>query len=96
MFRKIRKSRIQKEEIMADFIFFIFSFLIVEGILLVFDLHWNFYQAGNLFEKQIFQDKLIYLWAGPIGGVIGLFLIKIFLLGLKEEEVVWSKNKKKR
>ena len=94
MFRKLRKSRVEKEEIIADLIFIALSFLITDGALLIFDLHWNFYQAGNLLEKQIFQNKLVYLWGGFLGGIIGLFLIKLFLLGVKEEEIKWSKAKK--
>ena len=96
MFRKLRKRGVQKEEIIADIIFILVSFLIVDGAILIFDLHWNFYQSGSLFEKQIFQDKSVYLWGGLLGGIIGLFLIKLFLLGVREEEIVWSRAKTRK
>ena len=94
MFRKIRKSKVQKEELIADVVFLLVGFLITELALFIFDFHWNFYQSGSLFEKQIFQDKSVYLWGGLLGGIIGLLLIKLFLLGVREEELIWKKRKR--
>jgi len=34
------------------------------------------------------------LWGGLLGGIIGLLLIKLFLLGVREEELIWKKRKR--
>ncbi|MBM3308757.1 MAG: hypothetical protein FJ045_00185 [Crenarchaeota archaeon] len=97
MLRRIRKTRIEKEEIIADFIFLLLSFITTEIMLYIFDIHWNFYPGEQLIPpaKHIFTDTSIYLWGGLTGAIIGLFLIKLFLLGLKEEEKIWKKQKRK-
>lgn len=97
MFRRVRKSRIEQEELIADAVFLLVAFLISVGALYVFDIHWNFYPGGGLFppERHVFQDTGIYLWGGLLGGVIGFFLIKLFLFGIREEEVVWKKRRRK-
>lgn len=98
MFGKIRKTKIEKEEIIADFVFLFISFIITIIALYIFDIHWNFYPNGQLFppEKHVFTNKSIYLWGGLIGAIIGFFIIKLFLFGLKEEENVWKKNLRRR
>jgi hypothetical protein len=90
--------KVEKEEIIADACFFLVSLIIALLCLYVFDIHWNFYPGGSLFppERYIFVDKTIYLWGGLAGGIIGLFLIKLFLFGLKEEEALWKAEKKER
>ena len=97
MFRRLRKSGVEKEEIVADFIFMLVSFLITDIALFIFDIHWNFYPGGQIFPpvKYIFVSHLIYVWGGLLGAVVGLFIIKIFLYGLREEEIVWKKDKKR-
>jgi hypothetical protein len=63
MFRKIRKTRVEKEEIIADFIFLAVSFIITVIALFVFDIHWNFYPGGQIFPpaRNVFTDKTIYI-----------------------------------
>ncbi len=97
MFRKVRKTRIEKEEIIADFVFLLISFIITVIIIFFFDIHWNFYSWEQFLspEKHVFTDKIVYIWGGLIGAIIGFFIIKLFLFGLKEEEIVW-KNKKSK
>jgi hypothetical protein len=92
MLRRLRKTRIEKEEIIADFIFLLVSFIVALLALYVFDIHWNFYPDGQLFppEKYIFTDRSIYLWGGLLGAVAGFFIIKLFLFGIKEEESAWK------
>ena len=92
------KRKVRKEEIIADLVFLLVCFVITILALFIFDIHWNFYPNGKLFppEKFIFQDKSIYLWGGLLGAILGFFIIKIFLFGLKEEEMVWQNSKKKR
>lgn len=94
MFHKLRnKSKITKEEIVADLIFLVIPFLIVVLALFFFDIHWNFYPDGKLFppEKYIFQDKMIYLTGGLIGAIIGFFIIKLFIFALKEDKLIIQK-----
>lgn len=64
MFRRLRKTRIEKEEIIADFIFLFISFIITILVLYIFDVHWNFYSRGQIFPpaKHVFTDKTVYLW----------------------------------
>lgn len=94
----IRKSKIKKEEILADFIFLSVSFGVSLIALYIFDIHWNFYPGGQLFPpaKHIFTDRTVYFWGGLIGAIIGFFTIKLFLLGLKNEEDVWLAKKPKK
>jgi len=80
MFRKARKTRVGKEEIIADFIFLAFSFIVTVAALYIFDM--------------LLQDKSIYLWGGLTGAIIGLLLAMLFLFGLKEEEKAWGKRSK--
>ncbi len=91
---RLRQSKVEREEIIADFVFLVLSFIITVLLLFIFDIHWNFSPGGQLFppEKHIFPSKFIYLWGGLLGAVIGFFLIKLFLFGLKEEEIVWQKE----
>lgn len=98
MFRRIRKSRVEGEEIIADAVFLLTSFLITVAALFVFDIHWNLYPGGNMFppEKYIFQDNTIFVYGGLLGAVLGLLLIKLFLFGLRREEDVWKSNRKPR
>jgi len=92
------KRKIHREEIIADLVFLLVCYFITALALFIFDIHWNFYPDGQLFppEKFIFQDKSIYLWGGLLGAILGFFIIKLFLFGLKEEEIVWKENKKKK
>ena len=95
MFGKIRKTKVRKEEIIADFVFFLISFFISLIVLYIFDIHWNFYPGGQLFPpaRHVFEDMSIYIWGSLIGAVAGFFLIKIFLFGVKEEEKCWKKKR---
>jgi len=95
VFDKIRKSRIQKDELFADFMFLLIGYIISVIMLFIFDIHWNFYPGGVLFppEKFIFEDKSIYLWGAAIGSFVGLFVIKFFLLALRSEEYVWKEER---
>jgi hypothetical protein len=93
MLRRVRKSQVQKDEIIADIVFLLVSFVVTEIALFIFDIHWNFYPGGQLFPpaKYVFENVDIYLWGGLLGSIVGFFMIKIFLFGLKEEEATWKK-----
>lgn len=95
-FKKIRKSIITKEEVLADLIFLIIAFTISVAILFLFDIHWSFYEGNTLFPPSAWVGigKTSYLIGGLLGAIIGFFIIKLFLLGVKEEEKNWNKKKK--
>ena len=96
MFKRIRKTSVHKEEITADVVFLLLSFAISLIFIFIFDIHWNFYPDGQLFPpaKRVFTDTSIYIWGSLGGSIIGLILIKVFLLGLKEEEAAWKSSAK--
>ena len=98
MFKKIRKTKIQREEIIADFVFLLIAFAISLLLLFIFDIHWNFYPGGHLIppEKHVFTNTSIYLWGSLGGSIIGFFIIKIFLFGIREEEKIWKPRQLKR
>jgi len=85
--RKIRKNRVTKNEIIADLIFFIVPAIISLVAVFIFDIHHSFYPENELWPlDRIFLTYDPYWMGALLGGVIGFFLIKLFLFGLKEEE----------
>ncbi len=86
MIRKVRKSKVTREEIIADLIFFVISGLASFMFIFFFDIHWSFYEAPIFPLKFVFQSATPYIIGTLSGGLIGFFLIKLFLFGLKEEE----------
>jgi hypothetical protein len=95
VFNRIRKSKIQRDELFADFMFLLIAYVISVIMLFIFDIHWNFYPGGHLFppEQFIFENRSIYFWGAGIGSLVGLFVIKFFLLALKGEEKVWEEER---
>ena len=95
MFHKLRKKlKVTHEEILADFVFILVGFLLSVLALFIFDIHWNFYPGGTLFppEKYIFQEKSVYVWGGLLGSIIFFFIIKLLLVGIREEESRWGRT----
>jgi hypothetical protein len=86
MIRKVRKSKVTKDEIIADLIFFSISAVVSFLFIFFFDIHWSFYEAPIFPLKFVFQSTTPYIIGSLLGGLIGFFLIKLFLFGLKEEE----------
>lgn len=87
MIRKVRKSRITREEIIADAVFFFISAFIAFLAVLFFDTHQSFYSYPIFPLKFVFASKTPYIVGTLAGGLVGFFLIKLFLFGLKEEEM---------
>lgn len=84
-FRRIRKSKITKEEVIADSIFMLIPALISFLAIFLFDIHHSFYSWP--FEmKFIFGTPYPYMIFVPIGTIAGFFLIKLFLFGVEEEK----------
>lgn len=82
--KKIRKSIITKEELIADSIFIGISMFISFIVILLFDMHHGFYEWPLTIEF-IFKTKYPYYIFVPLGGIVGLFIIKLILFGYKEE-----------
>ena len=77
-----RKAKITSEEITDDLIFlFIAAFLSIVAVF-IFDIHHSFYEEDIFPLKFIFKNYTPYLIGGLLGGVIGFFLIKLFLFAL--------------
>ena len=86
MIRKLRKSRVSREEIIADIVFFAIPAFIVFIALFFFDIHQSFYQVPYYPFEFLLNDAWIYIGGVLLGGIVGLFLIKLFLFGVKEEK----------
>ena len=98
MMHKVRKTRVTKNEIIADLIFFAVPALIALLAIYIFDIHWNFYPGGQLFppEKHVFTDGWIFVGGSLIGGLVGFFFIKLLVLGIHEEGMPVVKTVKKK
>ncbi|MBI5051425.1 hypothetical protein HZC08_01570 [Candidatus Micrarchaeota archaeon] len=90
MIKRFGRPSISKHEIIADLIFL---FVAMGGTFLAlyaFDIHWSLYpEPGNTIfppNRHIFKDPWPYYTMVPIGGLIGLFLIKILFYAFREEE----------
>lgn len=92
MINKVRRSRVSKEEIIADLIFFLVPAIIILVIIFLFDIHQSFYQAPYYPFKFLLNDPWIYVGGTFLGGIIGFFLVKLLLLGVKEEERLTRKS----
>ena len=82
--RKLRKHAITKSELIADAIFFSISFIASLLIVFLFDVHRSFYE-WPIKPDFIFDTPYPYLVFVPLGAVAGFFLIKMLLIGMKEE-----------
>jgi hypothetical protein len=98
MLRRVRKTRVTRNEIIADLIFFAVPAIIALISLYIFDIHWNFYPGGSLFPptKYIFTDNWIFVSGTLIGGLVGFFLIKLVVLGIHEEDARQAAIKRKK
>jgi hypothetical protein len=85
-FKRIRKGRITKEELIADVIFLSVSAFICFLLVFLFDIHHSFYHWPIKIEF-IFTNPYPYLIFVPAGTFAGFFVIKLLLFGLKEEEI---------
>jgi len=96
MIHRVRKTRVTRNELVADLIFFIVPALIALIALYVFDIHWNFYPGGSLWPptKHVFTDGWIFVSGSLLGGIVGFFLIKLVVLGIHEEEALKTQRKK--
>jgi len=84
--KRIRKSKVTKEEILSDLIFLLASAIISFLAVFLFDIHHSFYNWPIKIDF-IFTNAYPYLIFIPIGAIIGLLIIKLILFGVKEENI---------
>lgn len=84
---KYRKTKVTHRELIVDLIFIAVAFFISLFALFIFDIHWSMYPGQTLFPPSKFVgiSKSTYIIGSLIGTVIGFFILKLFLLGVKEE-----------
>ena len=83
--KRIRRSAITKEELIADAIFMFIPAILSFLAIFLFDIHHSFYSWP--FElKFIFNSAYPYLVFVLAGTIFGFFIIKLFLFGVKEEK----------
>lgn len=87
MLERFRKTKITREEIIADIIFFLIPALLSLAGVFFFDVHRSFYSYPVFPLKFVFASKTPYIIGTLAGGLAGFFVIKVFLFGLKEEEI---------
>ena len=83
--KKIRKSIVTKEELIADAVFMFASLIVCALMVFLFDIHHSFYD-WPITLKFIFKTYYPYLLFIPIGTVLGFFIIKLILFGYEEEK----------
>ncbi len=91
--QKLRGTIITKGELLADLIFLFISALISFLVIFLFDIHRSFYE-WPIKISFIFQTPGPYLLFTFIGTILGFFIIKLFLLGMKEEKETTQKLEK--
>jgi H+/Cl- antiporter ClcA len=90
---KIKRGKISKEEIIADAIFVLISAFISLTVIFLFDIHHSFYEWP--FQLSfIFNSIYPYIIFTLAGTILGFFMIKLFLLGEKEEQTAKRKKRK--
>jgi len=75
-------------EIIADAVFFVIGAFLATLAVFIFDIHWSFYPGNTILppNKHIFTSPEPYYLGVLIGGVLGIFVIKLLLLGMREEQ----------
>ncbi|MEM5797860.1 MAG: hypothetical protein QW703_01470 [Candidatus Aenigmatarchaeota archaeon] len=89
------RGRITKDELIADAIFITIPAILTLVGLFVFDVHRSFYPGHEPFTEFVFDSPWPYLFGGLLGGILGFWLIKLFLYGLHKEEEAEEEFKKK-
>jgi hypothetical protein len=82
--RKLRKTRVTRDELVGDVIFLAISAFVSFLVVLFFDLHHGFYE-WPLEIVFIFDSPMPYLMFVGMGTILGFFILKILVYGLKEE-----------
>lgn len=97
MIRKFGRPQVSKHEIIADLAFLFVAMSCAFIAIFIFDIHWSFYPGNTIFppNKHIFKDATPYYFGIPVGGLVGLFLLKILFYAFREEEEAIKFDQKK-
>jgi hypothetical protein len=84
---KYRRTRVTHRELVVDLIFLAVAFLVSLAALFIFDVHWSLYPGETLFPPSKFVgiSSSTYLAGSLIGTIVIFLLLKLFLIGVKEE-----------
>jgi len=82
----IRKSTSTMKELIADGIFPFIPAFISLTIVFLFDFHRSFYDWPISPLKFIFKTYYPYVLFTFIGTILGFFMIKLLIFGVREEE----------
>jgi hypothetical protein len=84
---KYRGFEVTRKEIFSDLIFLIVGLVISLFAMFVFDVHWSFYPGESLFPPSRFVGigRDVYLTGSLIGMVMVFLIIKLLMLGIKED-----------
>ncbi|HVY01216.1 MAG TPA: hypothetical protein VHA12_00430 [Candidatus Nanoarchaeia archaeon] len=102
MLKRITKFRgfsVTKREILADVFFLIVSFSISLLAIYIFDIHWSLYPGETIFppSKHVGIEPSKYYFFTFAGTILFFIILKLMMLGIKEEEKeMISKALKKR
>jgi len=83
---RVRKSRINKDELIADGVFILISFIASFAVVFLFDVHHSFYEVPILPLKYIFKTAEPYYYFTFVGTIVLFVLIKLFIYGIQEDE----------
>lgn len=95
-----RGFAITKRELIADTIFLLTAALVSFFAMIIFNIHWSFYPNETIFplSKTVGISAKTYFVGTLVGAIVVFFIIKLILLGVREEEIEWmnksNKNKK--
>jgi len=97
----IKRPKVSKHEIIADIVFILVGMLVTFMAIFIFDIHWSFYPGNTIFppNKHIFTSPAPYLIGVPLGGLVGLVVLKLLYFAFEEENEAekekWKGYKKK-
>ncbi len=91
---KLRKSPINRDELIADVIFIIISFISSFVVVFLFDVHHSFYEWPFFPLKFIFKTPEPYYYLTLIGTIVLFVLIKLFMYGIQEDEKALEEREK--
>ena len=94
---KWRGFEVTKQELIADIIFLFVALALSLILMFIFDIHWSLYPDNVLIppSKWVGIKQQTYLIGTLAGGIIGFILIKLFLIGVRKEELRWLRKNKK-
>ncbi|MBN2102107.1 MAG: hypothetical protein JW716_04520 [Candidatus Aenigmarchaeota archaeon] len=90
--KKVRKSPISRDELIADGIFIFISFIASFAVVFLFDVHHSFYEMPVFPLEFIFKTTEPYYYFTFVGTIALFVLIKLFIYGIQEDEKALEKR----